>query len=153
MTTARTGTTTVDSSDTLSTLQSLPHRYFEQFVADVWQERQGWKTELTPPGSDRGIDILGEPPGEGPKTAVQAKRYAEGRKVTAPDIQQYYSIPRLREDVGSVTIVTTGGFTRDAKDMAYELGIKCIDGEDLVRVVEKYDAMDILDWYASGKPK
>ncbi|WP_254839663.1 restriction endonuclease [Natronomonas marina] len=143
----------VASSDYLTTLRSLSPRHFEQFVADVWQERQGWSTEVMPPGPDRGIDVLGQPPSGGAKTVVQCKRYGEDNKVSSREVQQYAALRQQRDDVEGVTIVTTGSFTSNATELAADLDIKCLDGEDLARVVEQYDAREILEWYAAGKPR
>lgn len=144
---------TVSSFDTLSKMHALSPRHFEQFVADVWQECQGWQTEVMPKGPDRGLDVIGQPPNGGKKTAVQCKRYAEGNKITSRHIQQYASLRQQRSDVSGVTIVTTSSFTADAEDLADRLDVRCLDGDSLVRLVEKYNARKILEWYAAGKPK
>lgn len=141
------------SSERLSKLRNLPPRHFEQFVADVWQERQGWTTEVMDSGPDRGLDVIGESPGGGSKTAVQCKRYTKGVKVSSDQIQQYSALRQQWSDVNGVTIVTTSSFTRDAKEIAGRLDVKCIDGDDLVRLIYRYDAEEILEWYAEGKPE
>lgn len=141
------------SSEVLSTLRELPPRHFEQFVADVWQECQGWNTEVMDEGPDKGLDVIGEPPSGGAKTAVQCKRYAAGNKITSRDIQQYAALRQQWEDVEGVTVVTTSSFTSDAEERADRLDVKCIGGNDLARLVQKYNAGEILDWYAAGKPK
>jgi restriction system protein len=143
---------TVASSDVLSTLRDLPPRHFEQFVADVWQERQGWDTEVMDAGRDRGIDVLGRPPNGGPKTVVQCKRYAEENKITSSQVQQYAALRQQRTDVQGVTVVTSSSFTRAARELAEELDVKRINGDDLVKIVERYDSGEILEWYAAGKP-
>jgi|AntRauTorcE11898_2_1112593.scaffolds.fasta_scaffold39619_2 restriction endonuclease Mrr len=142
----------LDSSEILPTLQGLPPRHFEQFVADVWQEQQGWSTEVMDKGPDRGLDVMGEPPGGGPLTALQCKRYAAGNKVTSSDIQQYAVLRQQWSDVSGVTVVTTSSFTKDAEELAERLEVKCLDGDDLSRLVKKYNAEEILNWYAQGKP-
>ena len=142
-----------DSSEILSVLRELPPHHFEQFVADVWQERQGWATEVMDAGPDRGLDVIGEPPSGGAKTAVQCKRYREGNKVTSDQIQQYASLRQQWDDVEGVTVVTTSSFTQDAGELATRLNVKCIGGDDLAQIVRRYDATEILDWYASGKPE
>lgn len=141
------------SSDVIETLRGLPPRHFEQFIADVWQERQDWTTEVVDPGPDKGVDVMGEPPGGGPKTALQCKRYAEWNKVTGPRIREYAALRQRWTDVEGVTVVTTGSFTSDALEEAERLDVKCIDGEDLVKLIDRYGAEDILEWYAAGKPK
>jgi restriction endonuclease Mrr len=141
------------SSELLPTLRGLPYRHFEQFVADVWQERQGWSTEVTDAGPDKGLDVIGEPPNGGQKTAVQCKRYAAGNKVSSDEIQQYAALRQQWSDVQGVTVVTTSSFTENARELANRLNVKCIDGNDLVRLIRRDNAEEILNWYASGKPK
>lgn len=141
------------SSEELSKLRSLPPRHFEQFVADVWQERQGWNTEVMDEGPDKGLDVIGESPDGGPKTAVQCKRYTGGNKVTSDEIQQYAALRQQWSDVEGVTVVTTSSFTKDALELANRLDVKCLDGGDLVRLIRQYSAQEILEWYAQGKPK
>lgn len=143
----------LDSSEIRKTLQDLSPRYFEQFVADVWQEKQGWATEVMDKGPDKGLDVIGQPPNGGPKTAVQCKRYSVGNKITSRDVQQYAALRQQWDDVKGVTIVTTSSFTSDAEDLADRIRVKCIDGETLTRLIEKYDAVEILDWYDAGKPR
>lgn len=144
---------TVSSSDILSEMRALSPRHFEQFVADVWQECQGWQTEVMQKGPDKGLDVIGQPPNGGQKTAVQCKRYAEGNKITSRHIQQYAALRQQWPDVSGVTVVTTSSFTTDAEDLADRLDVKCLDGDDLVRLTERYSATEILQWYAAGKPK
>ncbi|PSP54105.1 hypothetical protein BRC67_00050 [Halobacteriales archaeon QH_3_68_24] len=143
----------LDSSEILSILRELPPRHFEQFIADVWQERQHWHTEVMDKGRDRGLDVIGEPPEGGLKTAVQCKRYAAGNKITSDRVQQYAALRQQWEDVKGVTVVTTSSFTRDARELADNLDVKCINSDDLVHIVCRYDAQEILKWYASGKPE
>jgi len=140
------------SSDILATLRSLPPRHFEQFVADVWQECQGWTTEVMEAGPDQGLDVIGEPPSGGKKTAVQCKRYGEKNKVSSQQIQQYAALRQQWSDVEGVTVVTTSSFTRNAEQLANRLEVKCIDGQTLVQIVREYGAEEILEWYAEGKP-
>lgn len=140
------------SSEILQTLRDLPPRHFEQFVADVWQERQEWTTEVMDAGPDSGLDVIGEPPGGGPKTAVQCKRY-RNRKVTSRDIREYASLRMQWEDVQGVTLVTTSSFTRDARETAARVDVKCIDGDKLVSLIRNFNAEDILEWYTNDKPE
>ena len=141
------------SSEILDTLRDLPPRHFEQFIADVWEEKQGWKTEVMESGPDKGLDVIGQPPNGGPKTAVQCKRYAAGRKISSNQIQQYAALRQQWGDVQGVTVVTSSSFTKNALDLADRLDVKCINGKDLVKIVNRYDAGEILAWYENGKPK
>lgn len=146
-------TTTLDFSNLLSNLRDLPPRHFEQLVADIWQEYQGWNTEVMNKGPDMGLDVIGEPPNGGSKTAVQCKRYSQGNKVTSKQIQQYATLRQQWDDVHGVTVVTTSSFTKNAKELAPRVNVKCINGPTLVEVIDEYDAYEIVEWYLNGKPE
>jgi hypothetical protein len=77
---------------------------------------------------------------------------AEGNKITSSDIQQYASLRQQWNDVSGVTVVTTSSYTRNARNRAQELDVNCINGEDIVKIIDRYDAQEILNWYAPGKP-
>lgn len=141
------------SAHGLDDIRDLSPRDFELLIADIWQECQGWTTELTDTGADDGIDIYGRPPGGGPLTAVQAKRYRAGNKVTSNRIQQYGALPQQFDRIGSVTVVTTSSFTRNAEQTAKKLDVKVIDGKTLLQIIERYGAHEIVEWYCQGKPK
>ena len=108
---------------------------------------------MTQASRDYGVDVIGTPPGGGPKTLVQAKRYDPTRSVSSPEVQQYSALRQQYADVSGVTIVTTGRFSDPARKVADALDVKCIDGRALVRLVREYDALEILEWYAAGKPE
>lgn len=133
-------------------IRRLCPRDFELLIADIWQECQGWDTEVTNRGADMGIDIYGRPPGGGALTAVQAKRYAAGRKVSAGGVQRSAALRQQFREIEGVTFVTTSSFTNPALEAARNLDVKCIDGDDLLRLIDRYHAQEIVDWYCSGKP-
>lgn len=137
----------------LETLRSLDPYHFEQLVADIWQERQGWTTKVIQQSRDKGADIVGQPPGGGPKTIVQAKRYAAENKVSSEEVQQYAALRQQHPDVHGVTIVTTSTFTDPALELAGHLDVKCLDGQDLAKLIQRYDAVEIVEWYAAGRPE
>ena len=155
MNTDRSGMRIMNSeySEILTKLRGLSYRHFEQFVADVWQERQGWSTEVSSPGADGGLDVMGQPPDGGPKTALQCKRNQEGNKVSSRRVQQYSALRNQWTDVEGVTIVTTSEFTKNAKEMADRLDVRLINGERLVQLIQRYNAEEILEWYVQGKPE
>lgn len=136
----------------LATLRALDPHDFELFVADVWQECQGWDTEVTQLSRDWGVDVVGRPPdGTGGVTALQAKRYT-GQAIKSTEIQQYAALRQQYDDVTGVTVVTTSSFTEPALQLADRLDVTCIDGDDLVTIVERDGAQEIVDWYAAGRP-
>lgn len=136
----------------LREIRQLSPRDFELLIADIWQECQGWETQVTDPGADGGIDVLGRPPGRQALTAVQAKLYQADQKLGRPDVQKYGSLPSEHDRIRNVTIVTTSAFTDGAKQAADRLKVKLIDGGTLLELIDEYDAHEIVAWYCEGKP-
>lgn len=134
----------------LETLRGLDPYDLEHLVADVWKRHQGWHTKVMPQSNDRGLDVVGQPPGRvDDKTAVQVKRYTN-KNVGSPDIQQYNALKDQYEDVTQVTVVTTSGFSSQAERTARDLGVKCIDGESFARIIREAGAVDLVEKYANG---
>lgn len=136
----------------LREIRQLTPRDFELLIADIWQECQGWRTELTDPGPDGGVDIIGRPPGGGSATAVQAKLYDAGNKLDVSDVREYGALPKERDAISSVTVVTTSAFTEGAWAAAERLDMKLIDGNMLLELIDKYGAHEIVAWYCEGQP-
>ena len=75
---------------------------------------------------------------------IQAKRYGPNTTVGSPEVQQYASL-RLQEDaVDTVTIVTTGEFSRQAEDLAPDLDVVLVDGEELLGVLDELEAYEVF---------
>jgi len=124
-----------------SRLQQMDPYDFEQFVSDVWTHL-GWSTRTVGKPGDRGIDVIATD--EDSKQLIQAKRYGPNTTVGSPEVQQYASL-RLQEDnVDQVTIVTTGGFSRQAEDLAPDLDVVLVDGEDLLGVLDELEAYEVF---------
>lgn len=133
----------LDSSDDLvERLRRLEPYDFERFVAYVWEE-MGWVTRVTSESRDEGIDVIAEKNDLlDQRLLIQAKCYSESNKVGAREVQQYSSLQHKNE-VDMVAIVTTGGFTRGARDRASELNVKLVDSEDLVKLIQKLNTSEI----------
>jgi len=125
-------------------LQTMDPDTFEHFIADVW-ERLGWYTRVVGEPGDKGIDVIAAR--EGQKQLIQAKRYGPNTTVGSPEVQQYASLRLQEDDVDTVTIVTTGGFSRQAEDMAPDLDVVLIDGEDLLGILEDFDGWGVVADY------
>lgn len=121
---------------------------FEHFVADLW-ERMGWQTEVSAQTADKGIDVVAtrHSPYE-EKALIQAKRYGPTTTVGSPDIQQYASLKQQRHGVDKVLVVTTNGFSKQAAEIAHQLNVKLVDGDDLITLLEEFDARDLVERYA-----
>lgn len=105
----------------------------------------GYKTRISPPGSDRGRDIVASPDGfgfESPRIVVEVK-HRPGTSMGSQEIRSFLG-GRHQNDKG--LYVSTGGFSKDAKYEADRASIPLtlMDADDLVlAITEWYDRMDI----------
>lgn len=122
-------------------LQRMDPYDFEKFVADVWTYL-GWDTRVVGEPGDRGIDVIATD-GED-KQLIQAKRYGPETTVGSPEVQQYASLRLQEENVKQVTIVTTGTFSRQAEDLAPDLEVILVDGENLLAILDELEAFEVF---------
>jgi len=78
---------------------------------------------------------------------IQAKRYGPNTTVGSPDVQQYASLRQQFENVDKVLIVTTNGYSRQAREIAEDLNVKLIDGDGLVELIDEYESLDLVAEY------
>lgn len=121
--------------------QELKGHPFSAFVADLL-EVLGYRTRVSPPGPDGGVDILAhrdELGFEPPIIKVQVKS-SEG-SVGAPAVQALYGNVATSE---FGLLVTLGDFTPQARNFANsKANLRLIDGEQLVSLVlERYEELD-----------
>lgn len=114
---------------------------FAAFVGHLL-EKMGYKTRVSAPGPDRGIDIIAhrdELGFEPPLVKVQVKS-SEG-SIGEPDVSALYGKVDEKE---FGLLVSLGSFTRQAVDFAFSKGnLRLIDGDDLVDLIfEYYEDLD-----------
>ena len=128
-------------------LQEMDPYEFEYFVADLW-ERMGWETTVSAESADKGVDVTARKstPYE-QLVLIQAKRYGPNTTVGSPDIQQYASLKHQQSGVDKVLMVTTNAYTQQARELANQLNVKLIDGDDLVELIDQQDALDLVATY------
>ncbi|NLO05290.1 MAG: restriction endonuclease [candidate division WS1 bacterium] len=114
---------------------------FAEFVADLLGA-MGYKTRISPPGPDHGIDILAHPDELGfqpPLVKVQVKSSEE--TVNEAAVSQLYG----KVDSGEFGLfVTLGGFTPGANGFALSKGnLRLMSGDDVLDTVfAHYDSID-----------
>ncbi len=114
----------------------------QQLVAGILRA-MGYKTQVSPPGSDRGKDIVASPDGFGfehPRIVVEVK-HRKGQ-MGSQEVRSFLG-GRHKDDRG--LYVSTGGFTKDAQYEADRASIPLAMWtlEHVVRaLVEHYDATD-----------
>jgi len=114
----------------------------QQLVAGILRA-MGYKTQVSPPGSDRGKDIVASPDGFGfehPRIVVEVKH--RNGQMGSQDIRSFLG-GRHKDDRG--LYVSTGGFTKDAQYEADRASIPLTMWtlDHVVRaLIEHYDATD-----------
>lgn len=125
---------------------------FEELVAKIW-ELQGYETTVRKGSGDKGIDI--EATKQMPiceKVLIQAKRYAEGNKIGSGQVRKYATLYQQVPDADTVVLVTTGEFTSQAEELALDLDVKAIDGEDFAELYnESHIERDRIEFQADYK--
>lgn len=155
---AEEGTQDVEDAEEDSLLKDIQARAIE-FTKDrlsslTWDDMQelvagllramGYKTRVSPPGSDRGKDIVASPDGfglESPRIVVEVKHRT--KTIGSPEIRSFLG-GRHPDDKG--LYVSTGGFSREAHYEAERasIPITLMDIDDLVQaLIDHYDKLDI----------
>jgi hypothetical protein len=126
---------TSSTSQIESYLDEVGPYEFESLVAEVWEELE-YRTEVTSGSQDRGIDVIAEQ--DSPvkqKMLIQAKAYTEGNTIGSDEVRKYATLYQQEDDADRVVLVTTSGFTSQAKKLAQDLDVDAIDREDLVEII------------------
>ncbi|WP_222434174.1 restriction endonuclease [Comamonas flocculans] len=125
-------------------VNALDWEDMQELVASLLRA-MGYKTRISPKGSDRGKDIVASPDGfgfEDPRIVVEVKH----REGSAIGSQQIRSFLGGRHDHDKGLYVSTGGFTKDARYEAERgrIPVMLMDLDDLVRaLLEHYERMDV----------
>jgi restriction system protein len=126
----------------IEVLQSLAPSAFERFCQRLLREAGFQNVEVTGRAGDGGIDgtgILQVNSLVSFKVLFQCKRY-RGNAVTPSQVRDFRGAMGGRADKG--IILTTGGFTQEAKKEAVRDGvppIELVDGEKLVTMLEELE--------------
>lgn len=124
-------------------LNRLSWEEMQELVAGLLRA-MGYKTRVSDPGPDRGVDILASPDGfgfESPRIVVEVKHRTQ--PMGAQEIRSFLG-GRHKDDKG--LYVSTGGFTKDARYEAERASIPLmlLDIDDLLKAIfRNYESMDI----------
>lgn len=128
-------------------IRSLDPTQFEHLIADLW-EAQGWTTQVTQQSQDRGVDVfVSQDTPVRQRHAIQVKRYGESNPVGSPEIQQYSSIQHQEKDIDAAVVVTSSRFSEQAEEVARELNVRLIDGDELFNTVQSQGLSDVVEDY------
>lgn len=124
---------------TLAQLLRLSPREFEERIARLFLAMGYVGPQVTGRADDRGADIICDDEW-GRRVVIQCKRYAPNRKVGSEAVQAVAGMYRNWHHADHAIIVTTASFTRSAIETARSAHLSLIDGERLVRLIEKVEA-------------
>jgi restriction system protein len=133
----------------ISTYHRMDSEQFEHALADLCRRDGCTRVEVVGGGGDLAADVLATLPGRRwwqvwrprrRRLLIQAKRYAPGNKVSSEHVQMVNGTYRDIHRCQHAAIVTTSDFTRDARALAEQLGIRL------------YAEPDLAAWAAGGRP-
>jgi len=114
----------------IQTYHAMTAREFEEALAYLCSRDGCPEVHVTGRTGDLGADVLAVTP-DGRRMVIQAKRYVVGNLVTGPALQKFggtcYAVHRA--DIAAV--VTTSGFTKQARDYANAMRIALFDTDAL----------------------
>jgi len=120
-------------------LDSLSGIEFEKFITQLLRV-MGFRTQITKASGDGGIDIVAilDKPITGGRYLFQCKRFASDSLVGVPIVREFYGAVSADRKASKGILITTSGFTIQAKEFAGEVGIELIDGQQLGILLAEY---------------
>jgi HJR/Mrr/RecB family endonuclease len=117
-------------------LQDLSGIAFEEFVTGLLQ-RMGFRTQMTKASGDGGIDVVAvlDKPVVGGRYLIQCKRYGRENLVGAPTVRDFFGAVNADRKAVKGILITTSGFTDQAKEFAEDVGLELIDGDALATLI------------------
>jgi restriction system protein len=113
-------------------MQTMEWDVFELLVAAAYR-KIGYKVKLSNSGADGGVDLYLTKGGA--SHIVQCKHYKK-QKVGVKVIREMFGV-MVGLSAASVSIVCSGGFTKEAYNFSKNKPIKLITGKDLVRLIQQ----------------
>ena len=132
----------LDNQTGLATIRSLPWKQFEKLVAEAYYRKGYAVRENFTQGPDGGVDIWMEKDGE--SHIVQCKQW-KARKIGVPTVREMYGV-MIAEGANSVSVVTSGTYTSDARRFAEGKPIELVDGTKLAKMVRDVRAILGKTW-------
>ena len=112
---------------------------FEEFVAEFYEE-MGYKAFVTSKTNDGGYDIKLYK--NGLNCIVECKCFALGNNVGRPMIQKLVGANQ-KEKAEVMIFITTSDFSKGAREYAEEIGVKLINGNDFINLMQKNQKIEI----------
>ena len=123
----------LDAQKNIRTIRELDWWQFEELVAEAYRRKGYSVVENQGTGLDGGVDIRLRKDDQ--THLVQCKHW-KSQKVGVPIVREMYGI-MTAEKAASVTVVTSGFFTREAKNFASGKPIDLVDGGQLTLMIRE----------------
>ncbi|MFK7829413.1 MAG: restriction endonuclease [Congregibacter sp.] len=123
----------VDVSNDLQIIRALSWREFEQLVAEAYRRKGYTVRENLRYGPDGGVDVTLEKDGQ--LHLVQCKQW-KAQKVGVNVIREMFGV-MTAQNATSVSVITSGCFTQEAKNFAEDKPIDLIDGAQLNQMISR----------------
>ena len=114
----------------IETYHAMNARQFEEALAYLCRRDGCSEAYVTGRTGDLGADVLAIAP-DGRRLVIQAKRYVAGNQVSSPDVQKFGGTCYAVHHAQIAAIVTTSGFTRQARQYAAAMRIALFDNDAL----------------------
>jgi len=114
---------------------SLSPSEFEQLVAEMLRYQGYTDVQVSGGAGDLGADVTARLPQSGGLVVVQCKRYAPGRRVGSPEIQQFIGMVYTHHEAQQAIYVSSGGFTEPAIELAQQHDVELIDADRLQQLL------------------
>jgi HJR/Mrr/RecB family endonuclease len=113
---------------------------FERLITALLQN-MGFKAEMTKASGDGGIDIeaILDKPIVGGRYLFQCKRFAPGTLVGSAMVREFYGALVADQKAAKGILITTSGFTQQAREFALALPVELIDGDTLAQLLREYN--------------
>jgi hypothetical protein len=116
---------------TIEQLRGLTPEQFEHKCAKMMRKAGFTNVKVDGGSGDLGADVTGVSPG-GHQTIVQCKRYSADNKVTSGEIQLFIGMVYVHHRGCAGMYMTTGEYTRPARELAEEHGIVLVDAGNIL---------------------
>jgi HJR/Mrr/RecB family endonuclease len=119
-----------------NSLQELSGIAFEEFIKGLLQ-RMGFRTQMTKASGDGGVDVIAvlDKPFVRGRYLIQCKRYGRENLVGAPTVRDFFGAVNADRMAVKGILITTSGFTKQAKEFAADVGLELIDGDALATLI------------------
>ncbi|HEV2298624.1 MAG TPA: restriction endonuclease [Candidatus Acidoferrales bacterium] len=127
-----------NSAAPCDSFDDLPGVEFEKLISSAL-EKMGFRSEITKATGDGGIDIVAvlDRPIIGGRYLIQCKRFGAGNLVNAPTVREFYGAVKADQRAVKGILITTSGFTDQARVFAQDLPLELIDAEALRRLLQQ----------------